>query len=160
MNSVRETDPKNYRQVLRSRLWRKWLVAIAEELNALEENEVWVVVVPPVGSHALHTKWIFKTRTDADGAIERFKARLVVCGNEQMFGIDFSLTFAAVIELSTVKVILVFALRWGIPARHGDIPNAYVRAGKELHLEIYLEMPQGMKIDEKQLRKLGASGKG
>uniref|UniRef100_A0AAV1UE71 Reverse transcriptase Ty1/copia-type domain-containing protein n=1 Tax=Peronospora matthiolae TaxID=2874970 RepID=A0AAV1UE71_9STRA len=49
-------------------------------------------------------------------------------------------------ELSTVKVILVLALRWGVPARHGGIPNAYVKADKEEHLDIYLAIPQGMKI--------------
>ncbi|KAG3089487.1 hypothetical protein PI124_g126 [Phytophthora idaei] len=63
-------------------------------------------------------------------------------------------------ELSTVKVILVFAHRWGVPARHGDIPNAYVKAGKEQHLEIYLEIPQGMAIGEDVLRKLGVDSKG
>ncbi|KAG2790690.1 hypothetical protein PC129_g17557 [Phytophthora cactorum] len=135
-------------------------MAIEEELRALEENGVWVVVVPPVDSHVLHTKWVFKTKTDADGAIERFMARLVACGNEQVFGIDFNLTFAAVMELSTVKVILVFARRWGVPARHGDIPNAYVKADKEQHFEIYLEIPQGVAIGEDVLRTLGVDSKG
>ncbi|KAG2849647.1 hypothetical protein PC118_g9195 [Phytophthora cactorum] len=147
-------------QAIRSRLKKEWLMAIEEELRALEENGVWVVVVPPVDSHVLHTKWVFKTKTDADGAIERFMARLVACGNEQVFGIDFNLTFAAVMELSTVKVILVFARLWGMPARHGDITNAYVKAGKEQHFEIYLEIPQGMAIGEDVLRKLGVDSKG
>ncbi|KAG2905017.1 hypothetical protein PC117_g20846 [Phytophthora cactorum] len=87
-------------------------------------------------------------------------ARLVACGNEQVFGIDFNLTFAAVMELSTVKVILVFARRWGVPARHGDIPNAYVKADKEQHFEIYLEIPQGVAIGEDVLRTLGVDSKG
>eukprot|EP00644_Phytophthora_capsici_P017109 jgi/Phyca11/130666/e_gw1.96.61.1 len=120
-------------------------------------NGVWTVEVPPVGSHVLHTKWVFKTKIDADGAIERFKARLVACGNEQLYGIDYNLTFAAVIELSTVKVILVFARRWRVPVRHGDIPNAYVKAEKEQHLEIYLAIPKGMIVPEEVLRACGVS---
>ena len=96
-----------------------------EEMRALEDNDVWKVEVPPKGSHVLHTKWVFKTKLDADGEIGRFKAKLVACGNEQVFGVDYGLTLAAVMELSTVKVILVLAPRWGVPARHGDIPNAY-----------------------------------
>ena len=84
-----------------------------EELQDLEDNGVWSVEVPPKGSHDLHTKWVFKTKMDAEGKIEHFKLRLVACGNEQVFGVDYDLTFAAVKELSTVKVILVLALRWG-----------------------------------------------
>lgn len=103
----------------------------------------------------LHTKWIYKTKIDADGAIKRFKARLVACGNEQVYGVDDGLTFAAVMKLSMVKVILVLALRWGVPARQGDIPNAYVKADKEERLDIYLAIPQGMKIQHGTLRQTG-----
>ena len=73
-----------------------------------------MVVVPPNNSHVLHTKWVYKTKTDAGGAIKRFKARLVAYGNEKVYGVDYGLTFAAVMELSTVKVILVLALHWGV----------------------------------------------
>lgn len=70
-------------------------------------------VAPPSKSQIFHTKWVFKTKKNADGAIERFKARLVACGSEQISSGDYGLTFAAVLELSTIKLILVFALRWG-----------------------------------------------
>ena len=69
------------------------------------------MVVSPKDSHVLHTKWVFKTKTDTDGVIDRFKARLLDCGNKQLFGVDYGLTFAAVMEMSTVKVILVFYRR-------------------------------------------------
>ena len=118
-----------------------------------------MVVVPPNISHVLHTRWVYKTKTGADGAIDRFKERMVACYNEQVYGVDYGLTFAAVMELSTVKVILVLALRWGVPARHGDIPNAYVKADKEEHLDIYLAIPQGMKIQDGTLRQFGVQGK-
>lgn len=59
-------------------------------------------------------------------------------GNEQVNGVDYGLTFSPVMELSTVKVILVHALRCGVASRHGDIPNAYLKADKEKHLEIFL----------------------
>ena len=47
------------------------------------------VIKRPPGSNTLHTKWVFKTKTDAHGEIERLKARLVACGNEQVFGVDY-----------------------------------------------------------------------
>uniref|UniRef100_A0AAV1U6N4 Integrase catalytic domain-containing protein n=1 Tax=Peronospora matthiolae TaxID=2874970 RepID=A0AAV1U6N4_9STRA len=48
-------------------------------------------------------------RSDAQGDLERLKARLVACGNEQVLGVDYTLTFAAVMNLSTLKVILTLA---------------------------------------------------
>ena len=63
---------------------------------------------------------------DADGTIERYKTHLMACGNEQLLGIIYNLKFVAVMKLGNVKVVLVFARRWGMPSRHGDIPTAYV----------------------------------
>ena len=95
--------------------------------------------------------------TDAQGKLERLKARLVVCRNEQMLGVDYSLTFAAVMDLFTVKVVLAIAVTWGVPAKNGDIPNAYVKVDKETHLYIYLQFPSGMSVSEKTLREHGAA---
>ena len=53
--------------------------------------------------------------------IWRGKARLVACENEQLFGIDYNLTFAALIGLGTVKAILIISRRRNVPARHGNI---------------------------------------
>ncbi|CAH0515364.1 unnamed protein product [Peronospora belbahrii] len=141
---------------MRSRQKDKWIIDVKEELDALYKNGVWVVAVPPKDSHILHTKWVFRTKTDADGAIERYKARLVACGNEQLFGVDCGLTFAAVMELSiTVKVILVFARRWEVSTKHEDIPNAYVKAYKNKDIEIYLRIPQGIELSDEVTKEHG-----
>ena len=68
----------------------------------------------------------------------RYKARLDACSNEQVLGEDYILTFAAVMDISTAKVVLALDATWGVPAKHGDIPNSYVRAEKEAHLDICL----------------------
>ena len=62
VKSVVETDPRNYAEAMMSQSKDKWPVAITEELTALEENDVWAMVVPPVDSHVMHNKWIFKTK--------------------------------------------------------------------------------------------------
>eukprot|EP00644_Phytophthora_capsici_P005090 jgi/Phyca11/97315/e_gw1.1.531.1 len=136
----------------------KWLAAMADELHALEDNGVWRVVRKPEGCHALNTKWVYKTKVDAEGAIERLKARLVACGNEQKLGVDYSVTFSAVIEMTSVKLILALARKWRVPARHGDVPNAYVKANKEAEHDIYLRIPHGMTIPEDVRRRLGVFG--
>ena len=76
VNSDKKGDNKNYGEALRSCHNDMWTVATKEEFDALESNGVWVVVVPPKDSHILHTKWVFKTKTDADGAINVLKPGL------------------------------------------------------------------------------------
>ena len=58
-------------------------------------------------------------------------------------------------ELGTVKVILVLSRRWNVPARHGDVPNAYVKADKEKDLDIYMKIPRGMQVNQDVLNKHG-----
>ncbi len=42
---------------------------------------------------------------------------------------------------------------------HFDVPNAYVKADKEEDLEIYLQIPQGLKLGDAELEKMGAKSK-
>ncbi|POM68328.1 Integrase catalytic core protein [Phytophthora palmivora] len=139
VNNVLESDPKNYTEAIRSQQKIGREKAMVDELRALEDNNVWEVVRLPKGVCVLHTKWVFKTKLDAEGLIERLKARLVACGNEQTFGVNYSVTFAAVIDMTSVKVIFVLARKWRVPAKHGNIPNAYVKADKEEDLRTYIK---------------------
>ena len=41
------------------------------------------------------------------------------------------ITFAAVIDMSSVKMIIALASKWKAPAKHGDVPNSYRKADKE-----------------------------
>jgi hypothetical protein len=89
---------------------------------------------------------VFKLKLDADGAIERYKARLVARGDQQVEGINYQDTFSPVMDMTTARVIFALGILWGNPPRHGDIPVAYTRASPEENLEIYMHLPQGMKL--------------
>lgn len=118
---------------------------MTEELDTLKSNDVWTIVVSPEGAHVLQNRWVYKTKTDSNGDIERYKSCLVVCENEQVFSVDHTLTFAAVMDLGTVNLILVLPRRWNVPARYGDVPNAYITAEKEEYLDIYFKVPNFFK---------------
>ncbi|KAE9016093.1 hypothetical protein PR003_g13414 [Phytophthora rubi] len=89
VNSVTEHNPKKYQEDMPSKLKGKWLAAMVEELQALEDNGV---LESRAQARGYRTKWVYKTKMNAQGAIERLKARLVACGNEQDFGVDYSVT--------------------------------------------------------------------
>ena len=77
-----------------------------------------------------------------------------------MLGVDYNMTFAAVMDISTEKVVLALAATWVVPAKHGDIPNAYVRAKKEVKLDSFLQVSRGMTVSESTVRKIGAAHPG
>ena len=52
-----------------------WLVAMQEELNSFERNQVWSLVKRLTTEHnVIGTKWIFKSKQDENGVIIRNKA--------------------------------------------------------------------------------------
>ncbi|OWZ16104.1 Methylmalonate-semialdehyde dehydrogenase [Phytophthora megakarya] len=128
-----------------------------EELSALITNATWTVIKCGPNTPKLHSKWVYKKKRDSSGAAERYKARLVACGDEQVLGVNYTLTFAAVLEMTSGKVIFAFARIWGVRARHGDVPNAYVKAMTEEGIEIVLVIPKGMDISKETMADLGAN---
>lgn len=60
----------------------------------------------------------------------------MLCSNEQAYGVNYTLTFSAVMDITTAKVVLALARVWKVAARHGDVSNAYVKAEKDEVFEI------------------------
>lgn len=65
-----------------------WHFASRDEIDALEESGTWDIVTLPIREKALGCKWVFRLNFCADGTLKRHKARLVVCGNNQVEGDD------------------------------------------------------------------------
>ena len=80
------------------------MTSMEEEIAALKENDTWTIMRRESGSFALHTKWVYKTTTTNDGKLERLKARIVACVNEQVLGVDNGLKFAAVMHVSALNL--------------------------------------------------------
>ncbi|KAJ8575054.1 hypothetical protein ON010_g4154 [Phytophthora cinnamomi] len=47
--------------------------------------------------------------------------------------------------------------QWRVPAKRGDVLNAYVKARKEAELATYIRIPQGMAIPDEILKQLGVT---
>ncbi|POM76845.1 Hypothetical protein PHPALM_5877 [Phytophthora palmivora] len=147
VNSVVEVDPRNYREAMRSKTREKWQKLSRRNLVPLKKTKGERSCECPVTLTC-----ITQMGKDAEVDIECWKARLLTCGNEQELDVDYNITFTAVIDMSSVKLILGLARKWGVPARYSDVPNAY--ADKEMGLVIYIRLPQGMKVADDIRKKL------
>jgi hypothetical protein len=47
-----------------------------------------------------------------DTQVDEYKAHLVAKGSSQVLGIDYTETFSLVIKLSSIKIIMAFAIKY------------------------------------------------
>eukprot|EP00253_Pinus_taeda_P006781 PITA_06781 len=57
-----------------------WNEAIVDEMASLHKNEAWDFVEFPTGRKPIGSKWVFKKKINAEGKVEKYKARLVEKG--------------------------------------------------------------------------------
>ncbi|KAI0568967.1 Retrovirus-related Pol polyprotein from transposon TNT 1-94, partial [Pyrenophora tritici-repentis] len=115
---------------------KQWIAAEDEELVSLDQNGTWetTTTIPP-DVYALPTKWVYKYKVKDDGQLERFKARLVVCGNRQET--DFwRETYAAVARATTLKVLLALVATEDLECEQADVVTAFLNATKQRMKEI------------------------
>ncbi|CAH9136574.1 unnamed protein product, partial [Cuscuta epithymum] len=119
----------------------KWRAAMAEEFNALIDNHTWDLVPFNSRNNVVGSKWIYKTKFNSDGSVERHKARLVAQGFTQQAGVDFSETFSPVVKPTTVRIVLSLAVSFGWMMRQLDVKNAFLHGN--LTEEVYMRQPPG-----------------
>ncbi|GKV27222.1 hypothetical protein SLEP1_g36416 [Rubroshorea leprosula] len=87
----------------------KWRQAMQDEIVALEKNNTWTLEMLPPDKKPIGCNWVYKIKYNADGTIERYKARLVAKEFTQVERIDYHETFALVAKLVTVRCSLTVA---------------------------------------------------
>lgn len=123
---------------------QKWFAAMQEELSMIEKNQTWELVPRPHDRNVIGVKWVFRTKLNPNGSINKHKARLVVKGYSQIFGVDYADTFAPVARHDTIRLLLAIVAQKGWQVFHMDVKSAFLNGF--LQEEIYVEQPEGFVI--------------
>ncbi|TPX52369.1 DNA-directed DNA polymerase, partial [Powellomyces hirtus] len=65
-------------------------------------------------------------KRDLNGQPQRYKARLVVKGFEQRYGIDYNETYAPVAKIATQRVLLTLAASLSLKCHQMDVVTAFL----------------------------------
>jgi len=135
---IQEVEPTCFEQVVGN---PKWDNAMDEEMATLDANATWELVPLPEDKKVIGCKWVYKVKHNADRSVNRYKARLVIKGYAQTYGIDYEETYNPVAKMTTVRAIIVMAASKGWSLHQMDVKNVFLHG--DLREEVYMEQPLG-----------------
>ena len=134
-------DPMCFEDTVKT---EKWKEVMTLETKSIEKNGTWELTALPVREKTIGVKWIFKTKLNEKGEVEKYKARLVAKGYTQRFGIDYNEVFAPVARWDTIRIILALAACKGWIVYQLDVKSAFLHG--ELIEVVFIEQPQGFEV--------------
>jgi hypothetical protein len=142
--------PKNVYDALNGPDKDLWREALEKELNSLTTNNTWTLTQLPPGRKAIPCRWVLTIKYNDKGEIDRYKARLVLQGFRQVYGVDYNETFAPTGKLTTLRILLALAAENGWYDASFDVDTAFLHA--DLKEEIYMKQPPGFEEKDPILR--------
>ena len=113
-------------------------------MKAIEENETWELIDPPLGCRLIGLKWVYKVKRDEHDIIVKHKARLVTRGFVQREDIDFKEVFALVARMESVRLLLALTAAKDWRVHHLDVKSVFLNG--ELAKTVFVRQPPGFAI--------------
>jgi len=139
---VATNDEPTYREALVGPEVMQWRQAMQEEYKTLVDNGTWSIVERPKDKNVIGSKWVLRIKRNADGTVNKFKARLVAQGFSQVWGQDYFETFSPVTQCTSIRCLVALAAQHGWKLHQMDVCAAFLNA--EVKEEIYMKPPPGM----------------
>ena len=126
----------------------KWAKAKKEKLDQLCKNKTWELVyknnIEP-GHWPLGGKWVYKIKCNVDGNIACFKAKWIVKGYFQQFGVDFDQIFAVVVKPMAFRVFFAITAFFDLDIDQIDVKTAFLYG--LIDQLVYVEIPKGTETE-------------
>ncbi|RDY14806.1 hypothetical protein CR513_00058, partial [Mucuna pruriens] len=103
----------------------RWILAMQEEIDQFQKNNVWKLVSPPNDKSVIGTIWIFRIELDEN------------CKE----GIDFTTTFALVARLEVICILLSFTTHHSIILHQMDVKCTFLKG--IINEDVFVKQPSG-----------------
>ena len=144
--------PKLTLEVILALSTRQWLDQMLPSGNLLVKTNVapsttWVFMrssLVPATTKIVSSRWVFCIKYGPNSSIQKYNAHIVAQGFTQVEGIDFNETFALVVKLILLHVILVIAVEKDLELYQMDVKSVYLNG--TLKEEIFMSPPLGFNV--------------
>ena len=89
-------------------------------------NILFKIIKLPPRAKALPVKWVFIYKFNKNNVLFRWKVRLVLYGNKQRLGINYSNTFIGIIQPSIFKLLIALVAVYILEYKHLDVITAFL----------------------------------
>ena len=118
-----------------------------DEMKSMKNNDVWDLIEFPKDAKPISCKWIFKTKRDSKGNIERYKACLVAKDFTQKEDIDYKEAFSPVSMKDFFRIIIVIIAHFDLKLHQMDVKIVFLNGDTEetiymVHLENFVTRDQ------------------
>ena len=136
--------PATFKKAITGPRGPQWFEGCREEYQGHLDRRTFVEVprssVPP-DRRILTSRWVFRLKRNVDHSIARFKARLTVRGCQQVAGVDYDETFAAVAQMKSFRLLCAIAASLRLLIHQFDFTQAFVSA--DIDRDVFMEHPEG-----------------
>ena len=113
--------------------------------NSMEHNGVWDLVELPKDCKRVGCKWVFKTKHESHGNLERYKAKLVAKGYTQKDDIDYKEMFLPISRKDSFKIIMTLVAHYDSKLHQMDVKTAFLNG--DLEDNFYMDQPMGFSVE-------------
>lgn len=109
-DSENDNLPETLEQAMSSAESLQWGESMCDEIRSILENNTWKLVLRPNnGAKVIQGRWVFRTKTDVNGKLIKYKSRWDVRGFQQEEGANYTDTFASVVKPMSYKILFSIA---------------------------------------------------
>nr|GEW72344.1 retrotransposon protein, putative, Ty1-copia subclass [Tanacetum cinerariifolium] len=143
--------PTSYKVAMLDSESNKWTDAMNVEIQSTIDKMVWVLVDLPLACKTVRSKCIFKKKTDIDGIVHTYKARLVAQGYTQLYGVNYKETFSPVADIRAIRILISITAFYDYEIWKMDVKTAFLNG--YLDEDMYMVQPEGF-VNPNHLRKV------
>jgi hypothetical protein len=120
-------DLTTFQEAVNSQEKRRWVGAMAEEMESLHENQMWELVELPERKKVIGCKWVFKKKAVvSEERGEKVKARLVAKDYSQQKGVDYGKIFSLVVRHTSIRAVLALVAHYDMVLEQMDVKTTFL----------------------------------